>query len=290
MSITGGTSGKSPFLLSIGDLVLTTDGVYRWAGEKEARKGYPSVGQDYRFNSVPSATVFRNEIAPAALEQYLDFADLRVTITRNKNKDPFSIKEWIGKVEGEDKWIPWGSTASEAIRRAICFLAIRDWHENGCPPVGRQSEPSMVKEMPAGSILEDFEIGQKVFLSEKESTYTTIGTVTAVECNKLRINLNGGNGNPAEIDTSEDLGDPLHFSQWRKLLDDTSVRAGDTLSTVFPGYLSVPNGREYFTVIKIKPGKLLQLQSRVHVYHSLEFDDDEYGSLDQYLQHWELEG
>ena len=286
-----GKKDKLPHIVEVGDLVLTVNGIYRWAGSVGAKKGTISVKDDYRFNSVPSVSAFLEEIGPASLSLYLNLADVRISVREDKNPDPYYTAKWIGGIEGEDKWTSRAYTASDALLDAARFIAIRDWHENGCPQVEEPENPSVIlKEMTLCSILEDFEYGDKIFHHEKEGDYTLIGTVTSIEDDYFLAQISGSGGNPTEITMTGDSSNPFHLSQWRKLPNEALIKPGDIMSTIFPGYLSVPSGREHFTVTKIEPGKYVCLQSLANEYHSLEFDDDEYGSLDQYLQHWELEG
>lgn len=278
------------FPLSIGELVLTAEGVYRWGGDTNGKAGGLSVNYDFRFNSVPTAFAFEGDIAPAALETKLNLADTRISITENKDAPSGFGPKFIVKVTG---WESGAYYAQTGLLKAARVLAIRDWHEAGRPPVVVNAAPRKERnEIPAEPVLADFEVDDKVFSKEEkvDNRYTDIATVVSIDSHQLWVRIEHAWTAPREISTSFHLDSPYHLRHWHKLPDETLIKVGDTLSTCFPGYLSVPNGRECFIVKKIEPGKTLRLQSLVNTYHTLKFDSDEYEDLDQYLQHWQIEG
>lgn len=281
---------NTAFPLSVGELVLTRDGIYRWAGEADAHDGILNISHDFRFNAVPNVTVYHNEIAPAYLDYSLDFSDLRIHLQKKNNAS--GPPRFHVEVDGPEKWKSWAYEPAIAILEAARYLTIRDWHEAGCPvksPEPRQTERS---EIPAPSTLDDFEEGDKVFTQKKKAVdrFTDIGIVVSVESDHMWVSFPNGGSTPRRITTTGSPKGPFHLSHWHKMPNDELLQKGDTMSTSFPGYLSVSNGRESFIVTKIVPGEALHLKSLTNPYHTLQFDSSEYDSLEQYLQHWQVEG
>lgn len=281
---------NTAFPLSIGELVLTRDGIYRWAGEAGATEGSLDILYDYRFNAVPNVTVSRNGIGPAYLDYSLDFADLRIILQKKSNAS--GAPRFHVEVEGPEKWKSWAYEPAVAILEAARYLAIRDWHEAGCPVNIPQQPQEERSEIPSPSILDDFEEGDKVFTQKKKpgDRFTDIGIVVSVESDHMWVSFPNGGSTPRRITTTGYLQSPFHLSHWRKMPNDELIQKGNIISTSFPGYLSVPNGRESFVVTKIIPGEALNLKSLKNPYHTLQFDSSEYDSLEQYLQHWQIEG
>lgn len=289
----GATGHVTTPAFSIGDLVLTAEGIYRWAGESKATHGNLTVTHDFRFNSVPTVFAFADEVAPAALESNLNLADTRISITENKNAPAGFGPKFTVRISGGLGWESGAYYAQSGLLKAARVLAIRDWHEAGCPPVTANAAPRKEwNEIPAEPVLEDFEVGDKVFSKEEmlDNRYTDIATVVSVESHRMWVRIEHAWAASREISSGFPFDSPYHLRHWHKLPDETLIKVGDTLSTSFPGYLSVPNGREFFIVKKIEPGKTLSLKSLENSYHTLKFGSDEYENLDQYLQHWQIEG
>lgn len=158
-----------------------------------------------------------------------------------------------------------------------------------------QSITSPTTQLP--SIIEDFEVGDRVFQRRKDSIPGLFGEVVGVADNMMLVMPEGLSGRPKMIEKDCWEEDPYHISHWGKMPDDRLIEVGDVMSTMHSEYLSKPGNREFFTVTVIVPSGKIVLESLTGGKHILEFnkqiveqDGYRYASLSQYLQHWELEG
>lgn len=119
--------------VSVGDLVLTADGVYRWAGSADAIEGMNTISYDLRNGGVPRISIEADMVAPASLDSVLNLKDSRIAVVKNKAGRPVTwVGEWSAQVAGEeDKWTAWERTKREAVLKVARRLAIRDWQVNG---------------------------------------------------------------------------------------------------------------------------------------------------------------
>lgn len=148
------------------------------------------------------------------------------------------------------------------------------------------SSRSTISEIPAPSVLGDFEPGDRVFERERGS-FTQFGTVVEVDETSMVVQLSNKRETRVTVDPDEADKDSIRsLSKWKKMPDDALIQVGDIMSTTLPYYVSAPDRREFFTVIEIIPGRKISMRNN---------DDYKYivniqGSLDEYLQYWELEG
>lgn len=147
------------------------------------------------------------------------------------------------------------------------------------------------------SIIEDFEVGDRVFQRRDDNIPVFFGEVVGVSEDMMLVMVEGLGRRPKMIEKNCWEEDPYHISQWGKMPDDRLLAVGDIMSTTYSDYLSGTNAQEFFTVTEIIPSEKLVLRSlntRNHVleFHkfTLEYDGSQHSSLSQYLQHWELEG
>lgn len=147
---------------------------------------------------------------------------------------------------------------------------------------------SSVDEIQLPSILDDFEVGDRIVWRGKNSV-VRFGTVVQMEDTFMFVSIVGFGGKPTRIRNTGNEDDNLfHIKQWKKMPDDKLIKAGDVLSTILPFYLSKPGQREYFTVLEIIPGYRLTLQNNADSNSQIGINGS--NSLDEYLQYWELEG
>lgn len=117
--------------VSVGDLVLTADGVYRWAGDADATPGMNTVSYSLRYGGVPRISIEADMVAPAALDSNLNLKDPRIIVEKNKEGRPVTwVGPWSAKLEGQE-WSTWQNTKKEAVLKAARRLAVQDWHANG---------------------------------------------------------------------------------------------------------------------------------------------------------------
>lgn len=119
--------------VAIGDLVLTSDGVYVWAGSADAIEGISTISYDLRNGGIPKISIEADQVAPAVLDETLNLKDPRIAVVKDKAGRPVTwVGEWHAQVAGEEgKWSSWERTKKEAVLKVARRLAIRDWQENG---------------------------------------------------------------------------------------------------------------------------------------------------------------
>lgn len=119
--------------VAIGDLVLTADGVYVWAGSVDAVAGISTISYDLRNGGVPKISVEADQVAPAFLNESLNLKDPRISVVKDKAGRPVTwVGEWHATVAGEeDQWSSWERTKKDAVLKVARRLAIRDWQNNG---------------------------------------------------------------------------------------------------------------------------------------------------------------
>jgi hypothetical protein len=119
--------------VSVGDLVVTTSGVYRWAGSVDAIEGMSRVSYDLRNGGVPRISIEADMVAPADLDRTLNLKDPRIAVVKDKAGRPATwVGEWSAQVAGEEgKWVSWERTKRDAVQKVARRLAIRDWQANG---------------------------------------------------------------------------------------------------------------------------------------------------------------
>lgn len=119
--------------VAIGDLVLTSDGVYVWAGSADAIEGISTISYDLRNGGFPKISIEADMVAPAVLDETLNLRDSRISVVKDKAGRPVTwVGEWHAQVAGEEgKWSSWERTKKEAVLKVARRLAIRDWQENG---------------------------------------------------------------------------------------------------------------------------------------------------------------
>lgn len=147
---------------------------------------------------------------------------------------------------------------------------------------------SATTEVEVPSVLDDFEPGDKVAYARINNS-SLIGTVMSVETQVMWVNIGGSQRQPLRVGISgpENM---FNVKRWRKIPDDMLIEVGDTMSTTDRRYMASLNSREFFEVTEIAAGKFIVLRSLEDGDSKIKFDDFAYGSLDEYLQYWELEG
>lgn len=122
-----------PATLSVGDLVVTSDGVYVWAGSADAIEGISTISYDLRYGTTPKISIEADQVAPAVLDESLNLKDSRIAVVKDKAGRPVTwVGEWHAQVAGEeDKWGSWERTKKDAVLKVARRLAIQDWHANG---------------------------------------------------------------------------------------------------------------------------------------------------------------
>jgi hypothetical protein len=149
------------------------------------------------------------------------------------------------------------------------------------------SPVSTLNEMSVPAILDDFEVGDRVFWWQSDFR-VLFGNVTKVDESVIILTLDDGQiidatGGDAKIY------DPFNIAGWAKLVDVSRLKIGDTLSTTHDYYTMEPGKREFFTVIDMVPDRQIFLQNTENHAHTATLDGTVV-SLDSYLKYWELEG
>lgn len=148
---------------------------------------------------------------------------------------------------------------------------------------------STANEVRVPSILADFEPGDKVYCRYK-NFLTHFGGVISVEDDSMMVYIWTLGDEPQKIrglGVPVDDEDIFHISRWRKMPDAAELKKGDVLSTTLPYYVLSFGSREYFTVAEVVPGRKVVLHARDNSGRVITLT--EIGSLDAYLQYWELE-
>lgn len=142
-------------------------------------------------------------------------------------------------------------------------------------------------EIKLGSILEDFEPGDRAFWWQSDFR-VLFGEVTQVDEGVMIINLDDGQVIDAKADDTN-VYDPFNIAGWEKLPDESIVEMGDVMSTTHDHYVKTPGKREFFEVIEITRGKRITLRNNADNDHTVTLDGS-LAPLDRYLKYWKLEG
>lgn len=140
------------------------------------------------------------------------------------------------------------------------------------------------------SVLDDFEVGDKVHFFRKVSSGSALsGVVKEVEedCMWVSPLHRGFTLDLIQVGTvwqGED--DIFYVGQWGKIPDENLIKPGDTMSTKHLPWVKAEGVREFFMVLEIVPGRRIILQSNENLDYIAKID----GVLDTYLKYWEMEG
>lgn len=126
------TKTEASQIVSVGDIVVTTSGIYRWAGSVDSIQGMSRVSYDLRNGGIPSISIEADMVAPAVLDATLNLKDPRIAVVKDKAGRPATwVGEWSAQVAGEEgKWVAWERTKRDAVQKVARRLAIRDWQAN----------------------------------------------------------------------------------------------------------------------------------------------------------------